>query len=73
MAERASGTFIYTLLHGKVKTTDFLHPMDVTINKMLPMLLMVTTLAGDRKMMSECHNDGRKLTFIEYLLDVRLC
>lgn len=73
MAEMASGTFIYSLLHGKVKTRDFLHPMDVTIKKMFPMLLMVTALAGDRKMMSECRNDGRKLTFIEYLLDVRLC
>lgn len=27
---------------------------------------------GDREMMSECHDDGRKLIFIEYLLDQAL-
>lgn len=52
--------------------------MGVTINEMFLRLLMVMALfnanpAGGGKMMSECHHDGRKLTFIEYLLDVKAC
>lgn len=27
---------------------------------------------GDREMMSHCHDDGRELVFIEYLLDQAL-
>lgn len=60
--------YFYTL--GRY-TRDFY--MGVTINKMF----LITTVsfnanwAEGRKMMSECHDEGRELTFIEYLLDVR--
>lgn len=47
--------------------------MGVTINEMF----VVTTAsfnansAGGREMMSEWHDEGRELTFIEYLRDIR--
>lgn len=69
MAKRASGTFIYVLTHGEVQIRDFC--MGGAVNEMFLMLLKVTALfnvnpAGSRKMVSECHDEGKALTFIEY-------
>lgn len=47
----------------------------VTINEMFLIAIALSNAnsAGGWKMMSECHDKGKELTFIEYLLDVRHC